>query len=327
MSELAHIPMGIAAAFGISLLISAVAARVGRHREDSSGPRWGTALGLGTGYVVGHAAVQEWLGRGRLQEAWDQLRMWEFGKTDFPLFPSMMVDWMPWLATLAMGVGVLDGVRPAPLWAKWENRLILTALTLGLLSALFTNGTWEFRQGALWCGALGASMLIFWSILDARATDLGASMPLVLLVMAIGLTLTQITARSIVMTNLAAVLAGALGGLWVVSWFTTRLTLSRAAIPVFVVIYAASIVCGLFYYELHVYSAVALAIAPLATYVDRIGVVSCLSPRKLAIARTLTLVIPLGAAIGIAYANRAEDLSAEGYGVNLGAHLGHQGDT
>lgn len=315
MNDLAHIPIGIAAAVGIALIVSALAAFLGRGGDAPTGPRWGLAIGLALGYGVGHAFVREWLKGPRLQEAWSALKVWKFGEGEFPLFPSGMVDWIPWLAGAALIIGVLDGIQPVPGWAKWENRLFLTVLTLGLLLPLFLNGTWEFVQGAKWAGGLGLAVLAFWAVIDARATRIGASMPLILLLMAIALSISQtVSGLSIKMGSLGGVLSGALGGIWVVSWMSPRIALARAAVPVFVVIYAGSIFCGVFYHELPMASAIALALAPMATLVDRIGPVTRLSPWKVAAIRTAALIVPLGVAVAVAYANRPPEVSSEGYG-------------
>src|SRR4051812_2185883 len=51
-----------------------------------------------------------------------------------PAFPPLDVtDRLPWLVTAATLLGLCESVRPGPAWTRWENRLLLTLLTLGLV--------------------------------------------------------------------------------------------------------------------------------------------------------------------------------------------------
>lgn len=313
MRDFGHIPAGIAAAVVIASAFAALAAFLARKGEAQAGPRWGLTMGLGLGYVAGHAAVREWLNAPRLREAWAALEAWSAEGGGFPAFPGDVTDWLPWLASAATVFGVLDGWKPSPWWAKWENRLLLTGLTLWLLLAPLFGGTWEPGQGVRWLLGLGLGMLAMWSVLDARAEPLGGSMPLVLLVMAIALAVSLGLSGSFVFGALGGVLAATLGGAWLVSWAAPRMTLSRGAIPLFVVLYSGLVLCGLFYAELPKISGLALALAPLASFADRIGPVSRLSKGRVASIRTAALLVPLAVAVGMAIAMRPAEVASEGY--------------
>ena len=73
-----------------------------------------------------------------------------------------------------------------------------------------------------------------------RAIRLGRSMPLVLLLMAVAAALSLGLSGSMYLGLLAGSLAAGLGAVWLVSWVDRRMNLSRAAGPVFVVVF-----CGL----------------------------------------------------------------------------------
>src|SRR5262249_11546466 len=159
------------------------AAWFGRRGESPASSKWGAAIGLGLGYAIAHAAIREWLTRARLSEADAAFKTWWAEGGSFPLLPLDVVDWLPSLAVLAVLLGLLDGWRPSPSWARWENYLLLTALTLWLVVSPFA-GSWDFAQSVRWFAGLGLAMFACWSLLDARADRLGRSMPMVLLLMA-----------------------------------------------------------------------------------------------------------------------------------------------
>ena len=302
--DFGHIPAGLGASAAIALVMAALVAFLGRKGADATGPRWGVALGVGLGYVVGHAILREWITPGRLHEARDALRAWYSDGGAFPLFPGDVVDWLPWLVAAATVLGILDGQDPAPGWAKWENWFLITGLALWLLLAPLFAGTWEPGQGARWILGLAAAFLVFWRVLDFKADRLGTSMPIVMAMMAAAAAVALDRSGSYVYGTLAGALAATLGAIWVVSWASPRMTLERAAVPPFAVAYAGLILCGSFYAELPRPSAVALMVAPLATLVDWIGPVSRFSRARGGVVRVALLLIPLGIAVYIAIARR-----------------------
>ncbi|MDB5352706.1 MAG: hypothetical protein JWN86_3953 [Planctomycetota bacterium] len=296
--------IGIAAAAAAGLLASGLAAVLGRKRESATGLRWGPTVGIGVGFLLGQAMILGWLTRPQLLDAKSALMAWRSDGGAFPLFPGEAAHWMPWLGGAALLFGLLEGWKPAPGWARWENRLGLTALTLWLLLGNRFGGSWEPTEGTMWLLGLGLAMLVFWSVIDRRAERLGPSMPLVLMMMASALSISLYLSFMIFGCLFAAALAATLGGVWVVSWFDPKMNLARGAIAVFVVLYVGLLVCYLFYSDLPRISVLALALAPLATYVDRVGPVSRLSGWKSAAIRIGVLIVPLAVAIGAAFAAR-----------------------
>jgi hypothetical protein len=304
---------GLIAAFATALLLSAIAAALGRGGEPATSPRWGATLGLGLGYAIGHVMIQMRNANLSVDEAHSRLRTWVHEGGPFPFFAHERVDWLPWLAIAATIVGLLDGWKPAPWWAKWENRLAITALTLGLMLARLFGETWSPSEGTLWFLGLGVAMLASWSVLDARASRLGSGMTWVLLLMSMAASATLFLSYMAIPAVLCGAMAAALGGLALVSLANRRMTLARGAVPVFATIYNGFLLVGLFSGDLPRASAVALASAPLATYVDRIGPIARLSPWKVRAIRAVALLIPLGIAIGVAFAMRQPEAEAGGH--------------
>lgn len=312
MSILGFAVAGLVVAFFTAATATALTRYLSRSQAGSSLGRGGAAVGLGLGYVLGHATVREWFSGTRPKDAWDAVRIWTSEGGTFPLFAGDAFDWLPWLATAAAFVGALDAIRPAPGWARWENRAILTALTLWLILGPLFGGTWEPGQGARWLSAIGAGILLLWAFLDGRAEQLKGAMAPVLLASSIALAIVLGLSGSAIFAFLGGVLSAAIAGVWVASWWGTGINLSRGVIPPFVVVHVGLILSGLFYAEVPRISALALSVAPVATSIDRIGRLSRLDGRKLAVLRAAALLIPLLVAIGLAALYGPTPTSGEG---------------
>ena len=306
---LAFIAWGVGVAFVTSLVFAAIGAFVGRSGESKSGPRWGSALGIGLGYILGHAAMSEWHSGDRLAETWRALQTWTREGGAFPLFAGNGWDWLPWIAVAATLLGVLDGTWPAPRWSRWQNRLLLSVLLMWLVFSPLVGGRWAAGEGAAWMIGLGVATFSLATVLDVRASRLGPAMPLVLMVPAIGMAAAQGLSHSYIFAVLSGALAATAGGLWVVSWFSPRMSLARAAIPVYAIVYAGLAFGGMFYAELPKGSALALTVAPLASFIDRVGPWRIGSDEdgepmrgdwKTSLARVAAMLVPIGVAVGLA---------------------------
>lgn len=303
---------GIGVAFVTALIFAALGAFLGRSGDSPTGPRWGAAVGVGLGYILGHAVMSEWHSGTRLADTWRDLQTWTRAGGAFPLSAGNGWDWLPWIAAIATLIGVLDGGWPAPRWSRWQNRLLLAVLLMWLVFSPLVGGLWTAEHGAAWMIGLGSATFAFATVLDIRAERLGPAMPLVLMVPAIGMAAAQhFSESSYLFTILSGALAATTGALWVVSWFSPRMNLARATIPIYAVVYAGLAIGGMFYGGLPKTSGLALAVAPLASFIDRVGPwrigrdedgALIQESRKASTARVIAMLVPIGIAVGVALA-------------------------
>jgi hypothetical protein len=279
--------IGLAWSATTAAVVLVASGLIGRLARGRPGGRWGPALALGTSYALGHAAIQGWI-----------------AAHERPPFPPLDApDWLPWLALAAMGLGLLEVAWPGPAWSRWENRLLLTGGMLWLLLNSQFQARWATNaEGVRWLVGLGAGVLAFWGVLEALADRLGGALPLPLLIQAGGTAAVELLSGSLAQAEFAAVLAAALGLTWVASWFGPALSLSRGAVPVVAVALSGLILSGYFFAFVPAASALLLAAAPLALYVDRIGPIRRLSPWKASLVRALTILVPVAAAVAVAFA-------------------------
>jgi hypothetical protein len=121
------------------LVVPALAAAVMLTAAGWAGRRAGLA-------GSGQAAVALALGAGVLAA------QFHFAPPSFP--PIEVTDRIPWLVAVAMLLGVCESVRPSPGWARWENRLLLTVLALGLILGPVLGADWPTRSALARQGGL-----------------------------------------------------------------------------------------------------------------------------------------------------------------------------
>ncbi len=304
--------MFLAAGFAVAclgaMILASLAAWIGRRGEAASGPRWGATLGLGLGAIVSHEVVREAFVDERPSQVWDSMRLWWRDGGAFPLFPVDAFHWIPWVVLGATLLGLFDGDRPAPRWARWENRALLVGLLLWLLLGPLIGATWETRVGLAWMLGLGVGILAWWAILDARAEGLGPAIVPVVLIPAAGLPAALMLAHAAILAAIAAGFAAVLASVWIVSWANRRMSLGRGAIPVFAVAFAGLTLCGTFYNDMPKPVGVLLGLAPLASIIDRVGPVSRLARWEVAAVRLAAVAILVGVALGWAFATAPEPI-------------------
>lgn len=274
-------PFLIGAGFAILIALLALAASwaIGRRSGRESWLHWGPALALGAGYVVFHTMISR------------------------PAFPPVEVtDRVPWIALAAMVFGLLESATPGPAWTRWENRLLLAALTLGLVLGPVLASATEWRGQVVRLAALAALVLFCWANLEALASRasvawLGSAL----------LAVCASTAGALLLSGhfmgfqLAGGLAAALGTVWVTSLVIPALRLSRGGVPVLTATLAALLMLGNTYSSLPATSGLLLALAPVAAWAGWIGPVSRLAPWLSSLVALAAVVLPLAAALGFAY--------------------------
>jgi hypothetical protein len=243
----------------------------------------------------GQAAVALALGAGVLAA------QFHFAPPAFP--PIEVTDRIPWLVALAMLLGVCESVRPSPGWARWENRLLLTLLTLGLILGPVLGADWPTRSALARQGGLVLVVLTAWANLEALAARrstavLGPALLVVVACVAVALMLSGV----IVLGQLAGGLAAALAVTWIVSWWLPDRSLGRGGVPVLVATVAALLIEGHVYAGLPASSAYLLAAAPLAAWVGSVGPMRRLSGWQAGLLNTIATLVPAAVAVGLAIA-------------------------
>lgn len=276
--------LGIVLAAGASGLILAMA----------RGRRWGLPLGLGFGFALGHAAVRGWL-----------------TAPEWPTGPPLdAVDWAPWLALIAAGLGAIDAARPVGIGWRWSGRALLTAAVIALVLGPLMNGAWmdqRFRGLDRLIG-LGVVMLAVWGAIGGSVERIGRDSLPPILGWCAGSGLVLLAAHSLALGASAATLASALGPALIAACWWPGLTLARGGIAVVVVALAALILGGLFYADVPVVAALVLAIAPLALAVDRLGPIRRGPGWIIVLIRLAAVVVPVGLALAITLAATAGDM-------------------
>ena len=220
-----------------AVLISGVFAIAGRLWRANS---WADAVALGIGYAGGHVVTAGW-----------------------PAFPpSEATQWLPYFALAAMFLGVFDVfLRPAGSLRTLIWILCCMGLLRLLLSAKFQYG-WSLPEGVLWIAGLAAGMLVLASSLDAAVRrDTSISSPLILTIVACGTGVALMLSGSMLLGQLAMVLAAALGAILAVAFLLPKAVEGRGVVPVAVALLASLWLSGCFYADLPSGSAVLLAAA------------------------------------------------------------------
>jgi hypothetical protein len=277
-------PLGMAL---FVLIVPSLAAAVTLAAAEWAGRR----LGLSGG---GQAAVALALGAGAVAA--------QLGNAP-PAFPPVEVtDRIPWLVLAAVLLGLCESLRPSPGWARWENRLLLAVLTIGLILGPVLGESWPTRHDLTRQGGLVLVLLVAWGNLEAladrRSTSLlGPS----LLVAASSAGATLLLSGSMVLGQLGLGLASAVAAVWVLSlWWP--LFLSRGGIPVLVAAYGALLIEGHIYAGLPAASAYLLAAAPLAAWVGLVGPARRLAAWQAALLSAIATLVPAVVALGLAIA-------------------------
>jgi hypothetical protein len=265
--------------------LSFLAARSSRRQGlVDSGPWWG-ALAVASGYVVAHVGVAT------------------------PSFPPLDVhDRTPYLVIAAALVGAAIAGGRGVLWAR-----VLGYLGLAILSYFVilgpVLGAGEYSEETIFklATVAGVSLLAMLNVglLDAPGRRLELWVALGLLAAGVGVTLR--------FSNFAVglFLAGSLALVLLASIVASRGLPVGGGIPVAATVLTALIAEGSVYAFVLAAPGLILAGSPLILWLMRIGPLARLGPKtRVAIASGLIL-IPIGVAIGLAYAWRA--LEESGY--------------
>ena len=260
----------------VALLVSGVFTIVGRLWKANS---WTDAIAVGIGYAVGHAVTAGW-----------------------PAFPPIeATQWLPYFGIAGTLLAVIDtllrppGVMRAVVWF-----LGCVGILSLLLASKFQYG-WSLFAGVLWIAGLATAMLVLTSFLDRVARrDVSISLPLILTIVAGGTGLALMLSGSILLGQLALVLAGAFGAIVIVGMLLPNAINGRAIAPV-----SATLLCGLwlsgyFFSGLPPVSGFLLLVSPVPALMfvlfDESG-----NPRRGLLLRAILVAVPVALAVFLAF--------------------------
>lgn len=265
---------------GLPALVAALVLAAGRLVSPDRGGRQAMALAVGLGYAAGHAAV-----------AW-------------PSWPPLeVIDRVPFLVLGVMVLGLFETTWPAPAWATWENRILVSLLTVVLIVGPAVQETWGTRANLLRLACLGAGLALAWGSVEAltgRVSGLAVALPL--FVTAAGAAVVIVISGSLVSGRLAGVLAAALAGCAVLAAWDPRPALARGGVAAAAVALASLLLVGHVYSSTPALAAILLALAPLAAWIVRVGPLRRLTGWKAALTATAAALVTVGLAVGLAVA-------------------------
>ncbi len=224
-----------------------IAWRLSRKQPVTTRGPWAAPLALVAGLVLGQGAL---------------------GAMAWP--PMEAIHWLPLLALLATALVLLERGISSPSWAKHGLRLVLfMALPFSLLSPLIEH-SWGPVEGFLWVVALGLAgfglALVFEQV--ARRSQ-GFALPLQLVLLATGSSIALVLSGSLLLGQLAGILAASIGVFMVLAFFFPSLSLAGGTMTVFSIQLAGLWMVGYFYAELTATIALILFLAPLAVWLSR----------------------------------------------------------
>jgi len=157
-----------------------------------------------------------------------------------------------------------------PSRAKQGLRLALfLALPYALLGPMLQY-SWGGLEGVLWITGLGTAAFVLALVLEhAAGRGSGFAMPLQLTLLATGSSILLVLSGSVLLGQLAGILAASLGAFLVLAFFFPSLSLAGGTMTVFSIQLAGLWMLGYFYAELTATIALILFLAPLAVGLSR----------------------------------------------------------
>ena len=260
----------------VGLLVSGVFTIVGRLWKANS---WTDAIAVGVGYAVGHAVTAGW-----------------------PAFPPVeATQWLPYFGIAVTILAVIDTLLRPPGLVRVVIWFLCSAGILSVLLASKFQYGWSLFIGILWIAGLATAMLVLTIFLDRVAQrDASISLPLILTIVAGGTGLALMLSGSMLLGQLALVLAGAFGAIVIVGTLLPNAVNGRGIAPV-----SATLLCGLwlsgyFFSELPSVSGVLLLVSPIPALMlvlfDESG-----NPRRGLLLRAILVAVPVALAVFLAF--------------------------
>ena len=259
-----------------ALLVSGAIAMVGRLWKANS---WADAIAIGVGYAVGHVVTAGW-----------------------PAFPPIeATQWLPYFGIAVTVLAMIDALLRPPGSVRAVVWFLCSAgILLLLLISRFQYG-WSLFTGVLWIAGLATALLLLTSFLDKTARrDASISLPLILAIVAGGTGLALMLSGSMLLGQLAFVLAGAFGAIVIVGMLLPNAINGRGIAPVSATLLCALWLSGYFFSDLPPVSGLLLLVSPIPALMlvlfDESG-----SPRRGLLLRTILVAVPVILAVFLAF--------------------------
>jgi hypothetical protein len=259
-----------------AMLVSGVFAIAGRLWRASN---WADAVALGAGYACGHLVTAGWPA----------------------LPPGEATQWLPYFAIIVTIVGVLDTLLRPPGSIRTVVWFLCCAGILRLLLASKFQYGWSLLGGTVWVAVLAAGMLVLTIFFDRAAQrDASISVPLIVTIVAGGTGLAVMFSGSLLLGQLAIVLAAASGAIVLVGFLLPNTVNGRGIAPVASAVLTGLWLSGYYFAELPPATALLLAAAPIPALMlvlfDESG-----NPRRGLVLRATLVAVPVALAVFLAF--------------------------
>jgi hypothetical protein len=197
-------------------------------------------VALGFAYLSGHLVITGWV--------------------TFP--PADTTNWLPYFALATAVLGALFALVAINAWARGLIFALVSAGALRLLLKPKFQYGWSLGEGWLWVAGLVSAFVLLAVILDAlgRRPATANELPAFLLATCAGTFGALMLSGSILLGQFGAILGAAVFGSLVFA--VGRVALGPGIAPVFSLLMGALLVCGYFFADLPLTSAILLALAP-----------------------------------------------------------------
>jgi hypothetical protein len=249
----------------------------GRRLDGGARSGWGGALGLGAGYLTGH-----WLLEG------------------VPSLPGSAEGAIFWLALAGTVIGCIEVFAPGPAGVRWTARVLFSSMLPWLILGPILAQSFGVWEGRAWLIGLAAMVLAWWAAVEALlAKQRGLFPPLLLWVAATGSSAAILVSGSLRIAQLAGVLPACLAAAVLVSFFWRESRLVWAA-PVLAMVFPGPLVYSSFYSELPRWSALLLALAPIAGLATRARLLPRVAAWKANLSALGATLLLVGAVLALA---------------------------
>lgn len=271
----------LAPGLAVAVLVTATLLLLARWFWGQSS--WAGAVAVACGYAAGHVTTAGWPA----------------------LPPAEATQWLFFFALITLPAGVLDTLLRPSLLARLGIWLALSAGLLALLLRSKMQFSWTPAQSVLWLLGLAAVMTLLAACLGRLARP-GPDAVIALFTAAAvagGSGVALMLSGSLLLGQLALVLAGALGVATVIAWFLPDLPLGRGIVPVAVALLTSLWATGYFYAELPALSAFLLGgavVLPTLVPQSEARMGGRVAPASLAI-RAVVVLVPVIAAVVVAF--------------------------